>query len=106
MDYDREARSPSMLVMGGGRGGSGFTASKRTRKTVEKSAAQRRLAQVIANNNQSFEDDGLIHDEDDTSWNASLHFGPSPAMVSISHVFQSFLLFLSFQVNNRSILCK
>ena len=51
--------------------------SKRTQKVMEKSAAQRRLAQVIANNETSIND---IMCNDDDSWNhLNLQFGHHPS---------------------------
>ncbi|KNA21775.1 hypothetical protein SOVF_039950 [Spinacia oleracea] len=85
--YDQELWSPvtvtvtAMPLSGSGhrRGSSDFAISRRTRNVVEKSAAQRRLAQVIANNPTPLDD--VIFDDDE--WDLGLQFGPPPSLVCI-----------------------
>uniref|UniRef100_A0A803LCC5 Uncharacterized protein n=1 Tax=Chenopodium quinoa TaxID=63459 RepID=A0A803LCC5_CHEQI len=79
---DQELRSSVMVMPGHRRTGSGFATSKRTRRNgAEKSDAQRRLAQVIANNPTPTYD--IVYDDDnENDWDLGLQFDP-PSMVCI-----------------------
>lgn len=77
--YEEEIRSAGAVMPPANRNAN----SKRTRKVVENSAAQRRMAQVIANNNKVVASDDTVYDEADY-WNLGLNLGTPPLPVCIT----------------------
>lgn len=76
--YDEEIRSAVAVMPPVDRNAN----SKRTRKLVEISAAQRHIALVIANNNKVAPSDDSVYEEADY-WNLGLNLGTPPLPVCI-----------------------